>query len=75
MVNNTTDGSVVSSSRVIGSSYRNSKYVHCAIQFPQSTIDQLVGKCQTVVFHYYETQPQIPLYNPTAMRDFCKHPS
>lgn len=72
MVNDATDDTVVPSSRVIGiSSLYNRNIVHI-LRFPEFTTDQLVGKCQTAVFHYCETQPQMPLYNQTVMRGFCK---
>lgn len=34
--------------------------------------DQLVPQCQTAMFKYYESRPEVPLYDPAVMRDFCE---
>lgn len=34
--------------------------------------DQLVTQCQTAMFKYYESRPEVPLYDPAVMRDFCE---
>ena len=36
------------------------------------TFDQLVTQCQTTMFKYYESRPEVPLYDPAVMRDFCQ---
>jgi len=34
--------------------------------------DQLVSQCQSAMFCSYDSKPEVPLYDPTVMRDFCE---
>lgn len=36
------------------------------------TFDQLVSQCQSAMFHYYDSKPEVPLYDPAVMRNFCE---
>ena len=38
----------------------------CTLYLADLTFDQLVSQ-----FRYYESNPEVPLYNPAVMRDFC----
>ena len=43
----------------------------CTLYLADLTFDQLVSQFQTAMFRYYESNPEVPLYNPAVMRDFC----
>ena len=47
------------------------KYTLCILSL-DLTFDQLVTQCQTTMFKYYESRPEVPLYDPAVMRDFCQ---
>lgn len=36
------------------------------------SFDKLVSQCQVAMFRYCESKPEVPLYDPAFMRDFCE---